>query len=78
MERLAPASRAARRSPDFGPTFLATAGATLSSVIECQAHISRAARVTAAFADGLASACSTCGIEAAVLGVPVFELGSPG
>lgn len=29
-------------------------------------------------ADALASAYSTCGIEAALLGVPVLEIGSPG
>ncbi|MGI5479299.1 hypothetical protein [Streptomyces lavendofoliae] len=36
------------------------------------------ARGCLAGADALASAYSTCGIEAALLGVPVLELGSPG
>ncbi len=36
------------------------------------------ARGCLAAADALASAYSTCGIEAALLGVPVLEIGSPG
>ncbi|WP_330300619.1 hypothetical protein [Streptomyces sp. NBC_00503] len=62
------------QSPDVFSSLLRRAGRPLVAI----ANPRVGARGCLAGADVLASAYSTCGIEAALLGVPVLEIGSPG